>query len=482
MRVNDESHRSRDRLSRRQLLWTGGLGSLGLTLPGLLRAEAKAVTTESATRAGRVARPIRSCILVFYYGGPSHIDTFDMKPNAPSEIRGQFGSIATSVPGSRVCEHLPCTAKVMDRLAVIRSMHHPMTNHNAAAFTALCGRNPLKGDLELLGNDRNDPPCHGATLSATLLERRGLPTFVALPHVMYNVVQLPGQVAGFLGSAHNPFQVSGDPSVPDFHLGELDLPGDVSLDRLDHRASLLTMLDGHRRTVDLAAGATAHVVTAPDGSALPQSTDPSDVYTEKAFRLLHSPAVGRAFHLGSEDPKLRDRYGRNKLGQSVLLARRLVEAGVRFVTVYDGQYNGQEANWDAHSNVFGRLKNDLIPPADQAFAALIDDLSGRGLLEETLVIAMGEFGRTPKINASAGRDHWPNCYSVILAGGGVQGGLTFGSSDKFGAYPDTEAVTPADLAATLYWRFGLDPAHEIRDLTGRPYKLADGQPIRALFG
>ena len=178
--------------------------------------------------------------------------------------------------------------------------------------------------------------------------------------------------------------------------------------------------------------------------------DPRDVYTEKAFRLLHSPAVRRAFHLGSEDPKLRDRYGRNKLGQSVLLARRLVEAGVRFVTVYDGQYNGQTANWDAHENVFGRLKNDLIPPADQAFAALIDDLSSRGLLEETLVIAMGEFGRTPKINGNAGRDHWPNCYSVVLAGGGVQGGITFGSSDKLGAYPDTDAVTPADLAATLF--------------------------------
>ena len=234
----------------------------------------------------------------------------------------------------------------------------------------------------------------------------------------------------------------------------------------------------HRR----GGGASRAVTTATHGTASIPSIDPCDVYTEKAFRLLHSPAVGRAFHLGSEDPKLRDRYGRNKLGQSVLLARRLVEAGVRFVTVYDGQHNGQDANWDAHANVFGRLKNDLIPPADQAFAALIDDLSERGLLEETLVIAMGEFGRTPKINANAGRDHWPNCYSVVLAGGGVQGGITFGSSDKLGAYPDTDAVTPADLAATLFWRFGLDPAHEIRDLTGRPYKLADGQPIRALFG
>jgi Protein of unknown function (DUF1501) len=480
MRVEQEQ--ARMGLSRRQLFRIGGLGSLGLTLPQLLRAEAEAVKVGSSKGANGTAQPIRSCILIFYYGGPSHIDTFDMKPNAPAEIRGQFGSIATSVPGTRVCEHLPHTAKMMNRLAVIRSMHHPMTNHNAAAFTALCGRNPLKGDLELLSNDRNDPPCHGATLSATLRERKGLPTFVALPHLMYNVVQLPGQVAGFLGSAHNPFQVSADPSSPDFHLGELDLPGDLSLNRLDNRASLLNLLDARRRCVDAAPGAVGVVTTAPDSTATMPGSDPCDVYTEKAFRLLHSPAVGRAFHLGSEDPRLRDRYGRNKLGQSVLLARRLVEAGVRFVTVYDGQHNGQDANWDAHADVFGRLKNHLIPPADQALAALIDDLNGRGLLGETLVIVMGEFGRTPKINTNAGRDHWPNCYSVVLAGGGVQGGITFGSSDKFGAYPDTDPVTPADLAATLFWRFGLDPSHEIRDLTGRPYKLADGQPIQALFG
>ncbi|MFI5457648.1 MAG: DUF1501 domain-containing protein [Isosphaerales bacterium] len=490
MRVDHERAETRSGhrcLSRRQLLRVGGLGSLGLTLPGLLRAEAERQVARSTMGRPPVTSLIRSCILIFHYGGPSHIDTFDMKPNAPAEVRGQFGSIATSVPGLRVCEHLPQTARVMDRLAIVRSMHHPMTNHNAAAFTALCGRNPLKGDLELLSNDRNDPPCYGAMLSATLPERRGLPTFVALPHVMHNVVQLPGQVAGFLGSAHDPFQVSADPSAPDFHLGELELPGDLSLDRLDHRAALLHMLDDRRRRGDAMAEGAARTgdsaeVGAGAGGSLTPRLEPRDVYTEKAFRLLHSPAVRRAFHLGSEDPRLRDRYGRTKLGQSVLLARRLVEAGVRFITVFDGQYNGQTANWDAHENVFGRLKNDLLPPADQAFAALIDDLIGRGLLEETLVIAMGEFGRTPKINSNAGRDHWPNCYSIVLAGGGVRGGITLGASDKLGAYPDTDAVTPADLAATLFQRFGLDPAREMNDLTGRPYKLADGQPIRALFG
>jgi Protein of unknown function (DUF1501) len=482
MRVNNERAGGRDHLSRRRLLRIGSLGSLGLSLPRLLRAEGDATTAARSTGTPRMPRPIRSCILIFHYGGPSHIDTFDMKPNAPAEIRGQFSSIATSVPGLRVCEHLPHTAKVMDRVAVIRSMHHPMTNHNAAAFTALCGRNPLKGDLELLSNDRNDPPCYGAILSATLREKQGLPTFVALPHVMYNVVQLPGQVAGFLGSAHNPFQVSADPSVPDFHLGELDLPGDLSLDRLNDRASLLNRLDERQRCMDAEVHTSLAMTAATKGISPRPSNDPFDIYNEKAFRLLHSPTVGRAFHLGSEDPKLRDRYGLNKLGQSVLLARRLVEAGVRFVTVYDGQHNGQDANWDAHQDVFGRLKNHLIPPADQAFATLIEDLSNRGLLEETLVIAMGEFGRTPKINTTAGRDHWPHCYSVVLAGGGIQGGTIFGSSDKFGAYPDSDPVSPADLAATLFSRFGLDPASEVRDLTSRPYKLAEGQSIGTLFG
>jgi hypothetical protein len=457
-------------MSRRRLLRIGGLGSLGLTLTGLLRAE-----SEHPAAPGRTGKnPIRSCILVFFYGGPSHIDTVDIKPKAPAEVRGQFASIATSVPGMRVCEHLPHTARVMDRLAIVHSMHHPMTNHNAAAFTTLCGRNPLKGDLELLGNDRNDPPCYGAVLSATLPERRGLPTSVALPHVMYNVVQLPGQVAGFLGSAHDPFQVSADPNAPDFRLGELELPGEVSIDRLDDRAALLHRLDARRRRIEARAEAEPREARG--------HIDPRDVYTEKAFRLLHSPAVRAAFDLAAEDPKLRDRYGRTKLGQSTLLARRLVEAGVRFVTVFDGQYNGQEANWDAHQSVFPRLKDNLLPPADQSFAALIDDLGSRGLLDETLVIGMGEFGRTPKINGTAGRDHWPFCYSVLLAGGGVRGGITHGSSDKLGAYPDTDAVTPGDLAATLFWRLGLDPAHEMIDLTGRPYKLADGQPIRAIFG
>jgi hypothetical protein len=443
-------------IPRRRLLQIGALGPLGLNLAGLLRA----AETRSAKRS---KSPVKSCILIFYYGGPSHHDTWDMKPHAPREVRGEFQPIATTVPGLPISEHLPHCARVMDKLAIVRSLHHPMTNHNAAAFAVLCGRNPLKGDLELLANDRNDPPCYGSALSRMLPGRPGVPPFVALPHVMYNVVVLPGQIAGFLGSNYDPFQVSHDPNAPDFRLDELELPADISLDRLDHRARWLRFIDDQERTLELIPVAQGR-----------------DAYNERAFQLLHSARVRRAFELGREDPRLRDRYGRTTHGQSVLLARRLVEAGVRFVCVYDHQHNGPD-NWDTHDNNFGRLKEHLLPPTDRALAALVEDLSSRGLLDETLVIVLGEFGRTPRLNPAGGRDHWPFCYCAVFAGGGVAGGTTFGSSDKLGAYPDADPVTPADLAATIYWRFGLDPATEIADLTGRPYRLADGQPMRALF-
>jgi hypothetical protein len=290
-----------------------------------------------------------------------------------------------------------------------------------------------------------------------------MPTFVALPHVMYNVVMLPGQQPGFLGSAYGPLQVARDPNAPDFHLGELELPGEISLARLENRESLL-------RTVDRQLA--KHETTA-SGTGI-------DAYTTQAFDLLRSPQVRKAFDLAREDPRLRDRYGRTKHGQSLLLARRLVEAGVRFVCAFDHETNGMD-NWDTHNDNFGRLKNSLLPPIDQGYGALVTDLAQRGLLESTLVIAMGEFGRTPRLNNQAGRDHWPYCYSALLAGGGVTGGAIYGSSDKLGAYPDTDGVTPGDLAATIFWRFGLDPMRELRDLNGRPYRLAEGAPLARLF-
>ncbi len=443
--------------SRRQLLRAGSLGFFGLNLAQWWQAQA---VQAAPVRGTRPAPRVRSCIVLFYYGGPSHLDTWDLKPHAPREIRGEFTGIATRVPGVRVSEHLPHCARIMDRLTIVRSLHHPMRNHNAAAVEALCGRAPLQGDLELLADDANSFPCYGAALSHLAPGSGEVPVHVALPHVMYNVVVLPGQTAGFLGATAGPFQVTRDPNAADFRVDELALPADLPLTRLEDRRSLLRLVEAQQRRAE---------------------RRPMTVYQEKAFRLLHSTAVRRAFDLSRESLATRDRYGRTTLGQSLLLARRLVEAGVRFVNVNDKVHNGQLANWDSHENNFGRLKNDLLPPADRAFSALIEDLDARGLLETTLVVALAEFGRTPRINRAAGRDHWPDCYSMVLAGGGIRGGAVYGASDRFGAYPAVDPVTPGDLAATLFWRLGLDPATTIHDLTGRPYHLAEGRPLQRLF-
>jgi hypothetical protein len=447
----------RGRMSRRELLRVGGLGLLGLNLPDLLRLEAAA-----AAEKPRAAK-VKSCILLYYYGGPSHQDTWDMKPDAPAEVRGEFKPIPTKVPGLRVSEHLSRSAQVVDKLAIIRSMHHRMRNHNAAAVEALCGREPLKGDLEFLAGDPTDFPCYGSAVAHLAPGKRPVPPYVALPHVMWNVVKLAGQTAGFLGSAYNPLHVTRDPNDPNFRVGEMSLPDDMTLPELEHRQSILRLLNRQARGWEELAG-----------------TGAMDAFYEKAFRLLHSPEASQAFDIAREDPRTRDRYGRNKHGQSVLLARRLVEAGVPFVSVYDGSRNGID-NWDTHGKNFESLKDTLLPPADRALAALIEDLDTRGLLDSTLVVWTGEFGRTPTINKNAGRDHWPDCYSVVLAGGGVEGGSTYGSSDKFAAYPDSNPATPGDLAATIFWRLGLNHTQQIHDFNGRPYRLAEGEPVRALF-
>jgi hypothetical protein len=431
-------------LGRRQFVGAAGLAGLGL---GLTAAPAAPPADPPSAR-------IRSCILVFYYGGPSHLDTLDPKPDAPAGVRGEYRSIATAVPGVRLCEHLPCTARLLGRAALVRGMHHPMRNHNSAAAEALTGRTPAGGDQELLADDPRGLPTLGAAVSYGLGRRAHVLPYVALPYTLYNVVQLPGQTPGLLGGAYDRFQVEGDPSNPDFRVAAFDGAADVA-----GRADLLRRLD-----------------VAP----LPGPAARAEVYRDRALRLLASPEVRRLFDLSREPVPLRDRYGRHRLGQSLLLARRLAEGGVNFVAAFDGQTNGQDANWDSHEKLFARHRQ-LLPPSDQALSTLIDDLDARGLLETTLVVALGEFGRTPRVNKSGGRDHWPDCYSVLLAGGGVTGGAVYGASDKIGAYPAADPVTPAELAATIFWRFGLDPAAEVYDQTGRPFRLSEGEPIRKLF-
>jgi hypothetical protein len=452
-------------LSRRAFLQGGACASLGLSLPTrLLRAEAAGATFRNASSSESRRAAIRSCILIYFYGGPSHLDTWDMKPSAPREVRGEFAPISTSVPGTQVCEYLPRMSRMAHKWSVVRSIHHPMTNHNAAAVEAMCGRTPLRGDLELLDDDALSFPAYGAVLSYLVPDSPlGLP-HVALPHVMYNVVQLPGQTAGFLGAAYESFQITSDPNAPQFDVSTLKLPADVSAARLKVRNHLLSVID--RQPVS------------------PQETPrrrSSEEHYGKAFALLRSEAVRHSLDIAKEPSALRDRYGRNTLGQSMLLARRLVESGVRFVNVNDRIHNGQDANWDSHQDVFPRHRDHLLPPTDQGFSALIDDLDARGLLETTLVIGLGEFGRSPRINAHAGRDHWPHCYSIVLAGGGIKGGRVLGSSDKIGAYPATDPVSPGDVAATIFSSFGLDPMREIRDITGRPWRLAEGRPLTALL-
>jgi hypothetical protein len=430
-------------LDRRQFLGSAAVAGLGLT-------DLAAAVKPPASAGGR----IRSCVLLFYYGGPSHLDTFDPKPDAPAEARGEYKTIATAVPGIRLCEHLPRTAALMERLTLIRALHHPMRNHNSAAAEALTGRTPAGGDLELLTDDPRGLPTLGSAVSYALGRRAHVLPYVALPYTLYNVVQLPGQAAGLLGGAYDRFQVETDPSAPDFRIPAFGGVGDLA-----GRAALLHQLDR---------------------VALPGRAARARPYQDRALRLIASPEVRRLFDLTKEPRRLRERYGQHRLGQSMLLARRLVEGGVNFVAVFDGQTNGQTANWDSHENLFARHRQ-LIPPSDQAFSALIEDLQDRGLLESTLVVAMGEFGRTPKMNPTGGRDHWPDCYSAVLTGGGVRGGVVHGRSDRIGAYPVQDPVTPADLAATIFWRFGIDPTTEVRDQTERPFRLAEGQPLTQLF-
>jgi hypothetical protein len=462
-------------LTRRQLLQFTG-GALGLSLGGLWSAEA-------ASRAPLpTQQPIRACILIFYYGGPSHIDTFDLKPAAPAEVRGDFKPIATSVPGVQVCEHLPRLARLMHKIALVRSVHHEARLHDSAAIHVLTGR-PLDGpDRELFAPQPQFYPCHGSAVAHLRRKSRSDVSFASLPFTFRNVHDVPCQGGGFLGTGCDPLRIEVDLAQRRYQIEMLRRPDGLTRPRSLDRRQLLHALEITDR----------NRVAVPAWRGL----------CEKAYRLLDSEAVRVALDIRREPPSVRERYGfdldpaavgegggggngaemgvaRQMRGQNLLLARRLVEAGVPFVTIYDFKQQGQ--NWDAHFKGSNQHRRFLLPIADRSLSALLEDLDARGLLDSTLVVAMGEFGRTPKINRDGGRDHWPDCYTVLLAGGGVHGGAVYGSSDRIGAYPASDPVTPGDLAATIFCRFGLDPAAEIHDQAGRPHRLADGRPIRRLF-
>ena len=436
--------------NRRDIIRAGCIAPFGLGLSDLL-----SVRADSTIRA-----PAKSVILLFMWGGPSHLDTWDPKPNAAADIRGEFQSIPTSVPGLRIGEHFPKLAKLASRYTVVRSMTHTDPAHLSPTHHLMTGRLALKINSDADGPSRNDAPSMGAIVRHLLPNNSPLPAAVTLPWAVSHPAapggMAPGQNAGWLGAKYDPFLVTGNPNDPAFAVAGLVKNGNLPTERIAGRAELCRMLDRSN-------GATG--------------TEFSPLQS-KAFDLLSSNTVSSAFDLSKESDKTRDDYGRHTHGQSCLLARRLVEAGTRFVTVNwpdDGQ-----AFWDTHGNNFPSLKTRLMPPADQGFAALLSDLSNRGLLDETLVVWVGEFGRTPKVE-NAGRQHWSQCYSAVLAGGGVKGGTIYGASDKIGAYPIDNPVSPADLTATIYHALGIDPSRLMTDRLGRTLTLTEGKPITALF-
>ena len=463
-------------LVRREMLRVGAAGLVGLNLADILKAESAALMAK---------RQAKNLIFLFLEGGPAHQDTWDMKPDAPEQIRGEFRPIATSLPGQRFCEHLPMMARVAHHFCDIRSVGHSINDHNAGAYQTLTGRHPVENGRLVTAPGPTDFPAIGSVLALLRPSGRTLPDFVHLPDWMSNNGSfLPGEFAGFLGTKYDPF-LAGDPSLPGYQVPGLTLPTGLHFDRLADRRRLLDRLD---TTLDAAA-------TAVDGL---------DEHRKAAFAMISGPAARRAFDIGQEPSSVRARYGldatnpRNKearqfgglphLGQCLLMARRLVEAGVRVVTVCTGARFDQA--WDTHRQHFPLLKQSILPMFDRSFSALIEDLHQRGILDETLVVAMGEFGRTPRVGQitsgagadAGGRDHWPPCCTVLMAGGGVPAGSWIGVSDKFAAYPAADPVSPQDIAATIYALMDLDPAHELRDTQDRPFPLATGEPIRAVLG
>jgi len=433
----------------------GGLGGLSLLHADWMRAAA----AQTPVRA-----KAKSVILIFNSGGPSHTDLWDPKPEAPDDVRGTFRAIKTNVSGIRVTELLPRMAKLADKYAIVRSVHHTHQGHNAAMYWSIVGR-PYSIDSTLINPSRTDMPSLG-TLVGWLAQRDAysgaLPPYVITPapHCDSTRYITPGQFGGCLGAKHDPFVLNADPNGADFKVQDVNLLEGVSVKRLQDRQSLLRAIDGNSLPIDT------------------PSAREIDVYQAKAMSLVASGEMQKAFDLSREPDKVRERYGRHKWGQSHLLARRLVEAGVPFVTTV----NGESIIWDTHIDNFNKMEKSLVPPMEQAFSALLEDLAQRGLLDSTLVLWMGDFGRTPHINKDAGRDHWPSCFSAVLAGGGIKGAQVIGESDKIGALPVAQPVTPADIHATVLSALGYDP-HGLTFTTsdGRPMPLSEGEAIKGLL-
>jgi hypothetical protein len=462
---------------RDAMLRLGQIGLGALTLPGLLRAQT--VRAAEAVDRSRETPPrgsAKSCILVYLWGGPPQQDLWDMKPEAPEGIRSLFQPIPTVVPGIDVCDQMPLFAQHTDKLAIVRSLTHPSLAHEPSVYYTLTGHQNASLVSPRNMRNRRDFPNVGSIVSA-LAPGGDLPAAVTIPRpIGHDGVTYSGTYAGFLGSRHDPMELAEAPNSNDKPAHAVTLPPDMGEVRLLARRGLLNVLEEQDRLLQQAREARG-----------------LDSYRERAFAMLASPGAKKAFNIELEDPRMRDRYGRNEYGESFLLARRLVEAGVRLVTITWLYFmpNGRVANvWDNHGGTGGlggitgyaMLKEKYcIPPLDQAFSALIEDLSLRGELDETLVAMFGEFGRTPKINATVGRDHWGPCQSAVLAGGGVRGGQIFGSSDRDAAYPKTNPVSPEDMLATIYHAFGLAPETEIHDRESRPHRISQGTPITALF-
>ena len=445
-------------LSRRAAIRVGGVGLFGLSLPQLLRA---------SERSRRWPQRADCVIFLHQWGGPGQHETFDMKPDAPDNVRGWFRPIASAVPGLPVCEKLPQIAKITDQLCVIRCMQHRMRNHNSAGYYSLTGISPPSDDQRL--RDSNELfPAYGSIVSKLAPGPTGTATFVSFPHVIADGSITPGQHASFLGKSHNPLFIGEDPNKPNFRLPELSLPEGLNPARLSQRTEILRLIDEQARLME--------------ESAVARGVDES---YQKAVAMLTSPRFKDAFDLSREPQSVRDRYGRTTYGQSCLLARRLAEAGAKFINVYFSRsIGGTGGGWDYHGfrgeNVVGRL-NELLPITDQTLSALIEDLRDRGMLERILVVWVGEFGRTPRISSNGGRDHWPQCYTAVLAGGGTKAGFVYGASDKIGAYPTEGKAGPEDLAATMFASLGIDPETEIRDTLDRPLPISRGEPIQAVW-